>query len=77
MQTYFTMQRLTVFIFHYTYTVHTVGQLHSTATMLLYSEQKVTGNNFKDFTEFCICIYYGTPLAAAKAAATLPGVQQN
>ena len=26
---------------------------------------------------FCICIYYGSPLAAAKAGATLPGVQQN
>jgi hypothetical protein len=25
----------------------------------------------------CICIYYGSPLAVAKAAATLPGVQQN
>jgi hypothetical protein len=25
----------------------------------------------------CICIYYGSPLTAAKAAATLPGVQQN
>jgi hypothetical protein len=24
-----------------------------------------------------ICIYYGSPLAVAKAAATLPGVQQN
>ena len=26
---------------------------------------------------FSICICYGSPLVAAKAAATLPGVQQN
>jgi hypothetical protein len=28
-------------------------------------------------SSICICIYYGTPLAAAKAADTLSGVQQN
>ena len=33
---------------------------------------------FHSRTKVCnVCIYYRSPLAAAKTAATLPGVQQN
>jgi hypothetical protein len=28
-------------------------------------------------SKMCICIYYGSPLAVAKAASTLPGLQLN
>ena len=44
------------------------------------SVKKSWYNSLQDQMEsevFCICFYYGSPLAAAKAAATLPGVQQN
>jgi hypothetical protein len=33
--------------------------------------------NTRKTKEMCICIYYGSPLPAAKAAAIFPGVQQN
>ena len=35
------------------------------------------GRDWEWVREYSICMYYGSPLAAAKAAATLPGVQNN